>query len=69
MGFKKMSRDWFLELFLFVFRPVVYSRSSFLAKVVLSLYGFIQGVATVPRKRVSAVKSLLPYGVVVIQKG
>jgi hypothetical protein len=68
MNFKKTSQDWFLKLFLVVLRLVVYSKSSFLAKVLLSLYGFIHSVALVPRKRMSAVKSLLRYGVDVIQK-
>ena len=68
MNFKKTSQDWFLKLFLVVLRLVVYSKSSFLAKVLLSLYGFIHSVALVPRKRMSAVKSLLRYWVDVIQK-
>jgi hypothetical protein len=39
-----------------------------LAKVFLSLHGLIHSVALVPRKRVSAVKSLLRYGVDVIHE-
>ncbi|MGA3291021.1 MAG: hypothetical protein ABSD42_12375 [Candidatus Bathyarchaeia archaeon] len=35
----------------------------------LSLYGLIHGVACVPGSRVSAVKSLLHYGVEVLQHG
>ena len=35
----------------------------------LSLYGLIQGVARVPGSGVSAVKSLLRYGVDVLQHG
>ncbi len=68
MTFKERAQDGFLEVFLFVLRPVVYSKSSFLAKVVLSLYGLIHSVAVVPRKRVSAVKSLLHYGVEVVEQ-
>ena len=68
MNFKEPSQDWFLKLFLVVLRLVVYSKSSFLAKVLLPLYGLIHSVALVPRKRMSAVKSLLRYGVDVIQK-
>ncbi len=68
MNLKKHDGDWFLGLFLFVLRPVVYSGSSFLAKVILSLYGLIHSVTIIPRKRLSAVKSLLNYGVTVIQK-
>jgi hypothetical protein len=58
----------FQKIFLFVLRPVVYSGSSFLAKVVLSLYGLIHSVSVVPRKRLSAVKNLLKYGLVITQK-
>ncbi len=68
MAFKKRAQDGFLEFFLLVLRPVVYSKSSFLAKVVLSLYGLIHSVAVVPRKRVSAVKSLVRYGVEVVEQ-
>ncbi len=57
-----------MELFLFFLRPVVYSGSSFLAKVALSLYGFIHSIGVVPRKRLGAVKSLLRYGVSIIRK-
>jgi hypothetical protein len=65
--FKKFH-EVFMALFLFVFRPVVYSGSSFLAKTVLSLYGLIHSITVVRKKRLSAVKSLLNYGVTVIQK-
>ncbi len=68
VGSKKTPHDWFATLFLFVLRPVVYSGSSFLAKVLLSLYGLTQSITVVQRKRLSAVKSLLNYGVTVIQK-
>ncbi len=57
-----------MELFLFVLRLVVYSGSSFLAKVLLSMYGLINSIMVVPQKRLSAVKSLLHYGVAVVQK-
>ncbi len=60
--------DWFLEMFLLLLRPVVYSGSSFLAKIALSLYGFIHSISIVRRKRLSAVKSLISYGVAVVQK-
>jgi hypothetical protein len=68
MSAKKNSHAMLMALFLFVLRPIVYSGSSFLAKVALSLYGFVESVAIVPRKRLSSVKSLLNYGVTVIQK-
>jgi hypothetical protein len=68
MNFKKSAQYGFLDLFLFVLRLVVYSKSSFLAKVLLSLYGLIHSVAVVPRNRLSGVKSLLRYGVEVIQQ-
>ncbi len=68
MESKKASQSVFTTFFLFVLCPVVYSRSSFLAKTVLSLYGLIHGVTIVRKKRLSAVKSLINYGVTVIQK-
>jgi hypothetical protein len=68
MNLKKSAQNGFLDLVLFILRIVVYSRSAFLAKVFLSLYGLIHSVALVPRKRVSAVKSLLRYGVDVIHQ-
>jgi hypothetical protein len=67
-AFKKTRKGWFLKVFLSVLKLAVYSKSSFLAKVLLSFYGFVEGVAVVPKKRLSAVKSLLRYGVDVIQK-
>jgi hypothetical protein len=51
-----------------VLRPVVYSGSGFLAKVLLSVYGLTRSVAIIPKKRLGAVKSLLRYGVDVSQK-
>ena len=68
MNFKKRAQDSFLDLFLFVLRLAVYSKSSFLAKVLLSLCGLIHSVAVVPRNRLSGVKSLLRYGVEVVQQ-
>ena len=68
MNSKKKSRDLFLGLFLFVLRLVVYSKSAFLAKAVLSSYGLIHSLALVPKNRVNALKSLFRYGVEVIQQ-
>jgi len=48
---------------------MVYSNSKLLILTYLSLYGFIHGVAHIPRNRLSAVKSLLHYAVAVIQHG
>jgi hypothetical protein len=56
----------FSKLFLLILKLAVYSKSSFLTMTALSLYGLISGVAFVPRKRASAVKSLLRYGVAVL---
>ncbi len=53
---------------LFILRPVVYSKSSFLAKVALSLYGLIHSVTVVSSKRFSALKSLLNYTAAITQK-
>jgi hypothetical protein len=69
MVFSRKSDVAFSKLFLFFLRLAVYSKSSFLTMTALSLYGLIQGVACVPRKRASALKSLLRYGVSVIQHG
>ena len=57
------------KLALFVLMLAVYSKSRFLTMTFLSLYGLIHGVACVPGSRVSAVKSLLHYGVDVLQHG
>jgi hypothetical protein len=57
-----------LGLFLLVLRMVVYTGSSFLAKVVLSLYGLIHSLAVFPGNRANAAKSLLRYGSAVIQQ-
>ena len=62
------SDDALSKIFLFFLRFAVYSDSSFLIMTLLSLYGFIRGVACVPRKRLSAARSLLRYGVNVVEK-
>ena len=67
--FSQKSDGVFSKLFLFVLRFAVYSKSSVLTMTTLSLYGLIRGVACVPRKRVSSVKSLLRYGVDVLHHG
>ena len=54
---------------LFILRLVVYSNSSFLTMTFLSMYGLVHGVACVPKSRISAVKSLLHYGVQVFEHG
>jgi hypothetical protein len=64
-----MANSWLLKPYLAVLRLLVYSRSSFLTVMWLSLYGFVLGVASVPRERVGALKSLLCYGVDVLQRG
>ena len=69
MSFPEVSSSGVSKLSLFVLTLVVYSKSSFLTMTFLSLYGLIHGVACVPRNRVSAVKSLLHYGVDVLQNG
>ena len=48
---------------------VVHSKSRFLTMTFLSVYGLVHGVACVPGSRISAVKSLLRYGVDVFQHG
>jgi len=65
--FSRKQDDVFSKLFLFILRLAVYSKSTFLTMTALSLFGLIHGVACVPRKRASAVKSLLRYGVAVLQ--
>jgi hypothetical protein len=47
---------------------VVYSGSATLAKVLLSLYGFTRSITVIPGKKYATVKSLLQYGVAVVQK-
>ena len=53
------SEGAFSKLFLLMLKLAVYSKSTFLTMTTLALYGLITGVAYVPRKRLSAVKSLL----------
>ena len=67
MIFSHKPDDAFSKMFLFILRLAVFTDSSFLIMTLLSLYGFIRGVACVPKKRASAMKSLLRYGVDVIQ--
>lgn len=69
MAFSRNTENVFSKVFLVVLRLAVYSNSSFLPMVLLSLYGLVNGIAYVPRKRVSAVKSLLHYGVNVLHNG
>ena len=69
MSFPRVASKWFSKLFLVVLKLLVYSESSLLTMTFLSLYGLVHGVACVPRKRVSALKSLLRYGVQVLQHG
>ena len=66
-----MNVKWcfFRKVPLFILRLVVYSNSSLLAMTFLSLYGLIHGVARVPKKRVSGMKSLIHYGAEVLQHG
>jgi hypothetical protein len=58
-----------LKIPLIILHLLVYSNSSVLAMAFLALYGFVEGVARVPKKRVSAARSLLHYGVEVLQHG
>jgi hypothetical protein len=66
--FSRKSEGAFSKLFLLMLKLAVYSKSTFLTMTALALYGLITGVAYVPRKRVSAVKSLLRYAVSVFQR-
>jgi len=68
-GFLRVVDKVFSGLFFFVLKLVVYSKSKFLVVVFLSLFGVIQGAVRVPKNRVSAAKSLLRYGVEVLQHG
>jgi len=65
--FSRKTNEVSSRLFLFILRLTVYSNSSFLTMSLLSLYGLIHGGACVPRKRASAVRSLMRYGVSVFQ--
>ena len=69
MRLSMKSNGAFSKVPLFILRLVVYSNSSLLAMTFLSLYGLIHGVARVPKKRVSGMKSLIHYGAEVFQHG
>ena len=69
MGSSKRLSNGALEMPLFILRILVYSKSSFMTMIFLSSYGLIQGVTRVPKNRISAVKSLLHYGIDVLQRG
>lgn len=69
MSFSRVIDKGFSKLFFFTLKLVIYSNSKVLAMTFLSLYGVIQGAIRIPRNRVSAAKSLLYYGVEVIQHG
>jgi hypothetical protein len=64
-----MANNWLLKPYLVILKLLVYSGSSAFTVVFLSLYGFVLGVAMVPRARIGAVRSLLHYGVDVLQRG
>jgi hypothetical protein len=57
----------FSKLFLFVLRLAVYPKSSFLCMVLVSLYGLTFSIGF-PARRMNAMKSLVRYGVEVVQK-
>ena len=64
-----MANSGFSKLFLFALMLAVYSKSSLLTMALLSLYGLVHGVASVPEKRASAMKSLIRYGAkILLQK-
>jgi hypothetical protein len=67
--FSQRLSDRALELPLFVLRILVYSKSSLITMLFLSLYGLVEGIARVPKNRIGAVKTLLNYGVDVLQRG
>jgi recombinational DNA repair protein (RecF pathway) len=69
MRLQPISQSLISKLPLFVLKLAVYSKSSVLTMMLLSLFGLIHGVARVPKNRASAVKSLLKYGVEVFQHG
>ncbi len=69
MSFPQTSKTGVSKLPLFVLMLAVYSESSVLPMIFLSVYGLIHGVAHVPRNRIRAVKSLLDYSVKVVQHG
>jgi len=69
MSFPQTISNAVSKLPLFVLMLVVYSRSSVLTMTFLCVYGLIHGIARVPKNRVSALKSLLNYGVEVLKHG
>jgi hypothetical protein len=56
-------------LLLFILKLAIYSKSSVLPMIVLSLFGLVHGVANVPKNRINAVKTLLHYGIKVFKNG
>jgi hypothetical protein len=69
MSEPKQRNSALIILPLFVLRLLVYSNSLTLTMTFLSLYGYVEGIAKVPRKRVSTIKSLLSYGASVLEHG
>jgi disulfide bond formation protein DsbB len=69
MCLMSLSNRIFSYLFFFLLKLTIYSNSKVLVMTFLSLYGSIQGIAHAPRSGMSAVKSLLQYGVEVFQHG
>lgn len=69
MSFPSTKSRGVSKLSLLMLRLAVYSKSRFLIMTFLSLYGLIHGVASVPKNRLSAVKSLLHYGADILQHG
>ena len=67
--FPQKTGDACAKLLLLLLKPMVYSRSTTLLMILLSLYGLVHGVASVPRKRLSAVRSLVRYGADVLRRG
>jgi len=61
--------NWLSKLSLVPLKLMVYSNSKLLILAYLSLYGFIHGIAHIPRNRLRAAKSLLNYALAVIQHG
>ncbi len=64
-----MRGNMIWKLALIPLKLAVYSNSKFLVMTWLSLYGAIEGIARVPKKRLNAIKSLLDYAVTVLQRG
>jgi hypothetical protein len=66
---QKRQNSASLKLPLLILRLLVYSNSMQMTMAFVSLYGLIEGIAKVPRKRLSSIKSLLRYGASVLQHG